>query len=550
MLRINTKILSTLIFLGSAGAATAQQEDVILTAMKDELNRNMTELSLKDHSKPFFIGYGIDDYKVYTAYGTLGSIINASDVKRRSKNVRILVGDYEFNDESLDNNLYSEPGVGEIELPLEDDYYGIRRSLWVTTDIVYKSAAKKYQKHIDFLKEQNKTLGDLPHRTFAKVPVITYIGTEQLKEIDVTQYNQYVKEISGIFRSMPEITYSGVFLTAVRGYRYFVNSEGIVTKTSNQIATIRISAGVQTPKGAMDQKQLVFYARTPDGLPQLADVIKETRAMTASLLKEMDAEPITEDYVGPVLFIGESVGSIFERGFFSMEEGLNATNRIRTPNSYTQEFNATLESKIGKSIVDQSITVTAKPTLAEFQGVPLLGTFEIDEEGVRPEKQLTLIENGVLRNLLNDRSLTNTNQKANGFSGGPGVVETSIAAGVTQAALKEKLIQTAKQEGMEYAMIVRGPTFRAGMVNVYKVSLENGTETLMRSAQIQDISIRSLKKIGGASKDKQVVNLTLGGMSSLICPQALLLNDITILPAHVPYFETETYVESPLKKTN
>jgi hypothetical protein len=463
--------------------------------------------------------------------------------------VRILVGDYEFNDESLDNNLFSDPGASEIDLPMEDDYYGIRRSLWITTDVVYKSAAKKYQKHVELLKEQNKTLADLPHRTFAKVPVITQITQEKLEQADMTEYENYVKEISGLFKSMPDITFSGVFLTAVRGYQYYVNSEGTVIKTLHQITIMGVNIGIQSPKGNFVQDQLMYYALTPKGLPKLSVVMSETKTLAENLLKDMTAEPITEDYVGPVLFLDESVGDIFERALFSMNESLSASNTIRTPNSYGQEYNATLESKVGKNIIDPSITVMAKPTLKEFKGTPLLGTFEIDGEGVRPERELALVENGVLKNLLNDRSLTQANQKANGFSGGPGVVDILVNTGATLAALKEKLIQTAKQEGMEYAMIVKSsPANRMGSLNVYKVSLETGAEELLRSAQLEDITIRSLKKIGGASKEQQLLTMTLGGLTSMICPQALLLNDITILPAHVPYFEREMYVESPLKK--
>ncbi|HEY3429893.1 MAG TPA: metallopeptidase TldD-related protein [Cyclobacteriaceae bacterium] len=544
----NIIVASILLF---AGVVSAQQEDVVLKAMKDEMNRNMTSLSLKDHSKPFFIAYGINDYKILTAYATLGAVIHANEVPNRSKSVRILVGDYEFNDESLDNNLFSDPGAGEIELPLEDDYFGIRRSLWVTTDAIYKSAAKKYQKHVEYLKEQKKELKDLPHRTFAKVPVINEVVNNTASQPGEAQWSGYVKEISGLFKSFPEITYSGVFLTSVRGHRYLVNSEGTVVKTPNNITMMYVSAGIQNEKGRFEQDQIMYYALTPEGLPKLGDVMAQAKMMAENLIKNSGAEALTEDYVGPVLFVGESVAGVFQSGLFSMDESLIASNTIRTPNSYTQEFNSTLESKIGKNIVDNVITVTAKPTMESFNGIPLLGTYKIDDEGVRPQHELVLVDKGVLKNLLNDRSLTNPNQTANGFSEGPGVVDVSVSNGVPAALLKEKLIRAAKEEGMEYAIMIKDETSnRMGLVNVYKISLETGEEKFVRSAQIEDLSIRSLKKIGGASKDRQVVHLTERGLTSYIVPQALLLNDVTILPANIPYFEQETYVESPLKKVN
>src|SRR5688572_13836408 len=90
-------------------------EDVILRAMQDELTRNMNELRLPGYDKPFFIMYGIQDQKTYTLAGTLGSIVQSTEKPVRFKSTtRVLVGDYEFNDESLEDNLTSSPTAMEI----------------------------------------------------------------------------------------------------------------------------------------------------------------------------------------------------------------------------------------------------------------------------------------------------------------------------------------------------------------------------------------------------------------------------------------------------
>lgn len=545
------KGLKAFMFLFSLVVTTpvfAQQEDVILKAMKDELNRSMTELSLKDHAKPFFIAYGINDLHAYSSYATLGAIIQSGEVPSRSKNVRILAGNYEFNDESLDNDLFTDASSGEISLPLGDDYFGIRRSLWITTDAVYKGAAKKYQKHVELLKEQNKTLADLPHRTFAQVPVVNLIVESSLPSVDYPKYDQYIKEISGVFRSYPQISFSGVFFTYAYGHRYFVNSEGTTVKTPYRIAVVQVNAGMKTAKGEFVQDQLTYYAFVPGELPDLAQALKETTALAEKLIRDSQSQPLTDDYVGPVLFMGESVAGIFENSLFSADESLNATNTIRTPNSYAQDFNSTLEAKVGKNIIDNSLTITAKPTLERFNNQPLLGSYFVDGEGVRPKDELVLVERGVLRQLLNDRSLTQPTQVANGHAEGAGVIDVSVSNGTTMKLLKEKLIRAAKEEGMDYALIVKDdPAARMGFVNVYKVSLDTGEEQLLRSARLENLSIRTIKKIEGASSDRQVIQSTGGNLISFIVPQGLLLNDITIVPAHMPYMEHETFVESPLK---
>ncbi|HZI24468.1 MAG TPA: hypothetical protein VFD46_05300, partial [Chryseolinea sp.] len=86
--------------------AQEKSGDVILKAMQDELSRNMSELKLPPYDKPFFIMYGIQDQKTYTITSTLGSIVSSTEKAFRFKsNTRVLVGDYAFNDESLEDNL-------------------------------------------------------------------------------------------------------------------------------------------------------------------------------------------------------------------------------------------------------------------------------------------------------------------------------------------------------------------------------------------------------------------------------------------------------------
>src|SRR5688500_17283590 len=87
---------------GQLGAQPKPENDFILRAMKDELTRSVTELKLPGQGKPFFIMYGISNQRSYSISGTLGAIIQSDEEPYREKTtVRILVGDYEFNDESL-----------------------------------------------------------------------------------------------------------------------------------------------------------------------------------------------------------------------------------------------------------------------------------------------------------------------------------------------------------------------------------------------------------------------------------------------------------------
>ena len=98
-----------------------------------------------------------------------------------------------------------------------------------------------------------------------------------------------------------------------------------------------------------------------------------------------------------------------------------------------------------------------------------------------PPYELVIVENGVLRNLLNDRTITSAGQTANGFSSGPGVVEVTTTHKNSDKELKEKLLAAAKAEGLDYALIIRQSPLLMGVVNIHKISVKDGKEELMRN---------------------------------------------------------------------
>ncbi|MBA4054134.1 MAG: hypothetical protein C0490_05430 [Marivirga sp.] len=530
----------------------AQDNDnVILKAMKDELKRSMTDIRYEGHDKPFFISYGITDVKNYTIYTTLGSVVQSGEFGSRSKSVRVLVGDYAFNDESLDNNLFSDPAANEIQLPADDDYFGIRRALWTTTDVVYKGAAQKYKKHQGTLKEQNKLLKDLPHRTFAKVPVIESIKPASAYTLDKKKWDHYCKEVSAGFNAYPELESSDVMMNVSYGSQYFVNSEGIVVVKPYRVSVIQCRAQIKTERGEPVFESITHYANMPEEFPSQEKLVAQCKALADKLMYLKHAAALEEEYSGPVLFLGSSVAQLFASPLFSFRESLVSSNGIINTAEFRPEAAASLDSRIGKVIIDNSITIKARPTLKKFKDKILLGSYEIDDEGVVPNDELILVEKGVLKNLLNDRSLTKEGQVANGHSSGPAVIEISSDKTISTQALKDALVAAAQKQGLDFAIIIReNASFSEGMAEVWKVNLETGKEELLRSAQLNGVSLKNLRRIAGIAKEQQAHTIQTGdgNLSSIIVPEAILLDDIDVRPITLPYLENEEiYVKSPLK---
>lgn len=550
-----------LIILTLQASAQAQQpnDDVIVKAMQDELKRNMEELSLPNLDKPFFIMYGISDQKSYSIMATLGSIIQSTENQQRFKSTtRVLVGDYSFNDESLEDNLFSGPTAREINLPLDADYNGIRRSFWSATDKVYRDAARHFARHKETLKETGKTLKEIPHRSFAKSAPVVRMAPLPATTFNKTAWEQKARNFSSLFLKDPSIINSAVMVQYSEGYEYLVNSEGTLAKLPVSLITFAALCQSKNAEGEFTIKQIMHMARSSEKLPSEEQLTKEIQNMIADMQTLANTPKFDDEYSGPVLLMGSAVAELFSRALFESRESILANDNITPLTGFQfEEEMAAMDGKIGKSIFNEAITIKAKPKLRSYNGIDLLGSYEMDSEGIVPADEVVVVQNGVLKTLLNNRTLTHPTQTANGFSSGPGVLEITLTHKQSEKVLKEKLLAQAKKEGLDYAIIVRdAPGFGFGLMNVYKVYVKDGKEQYMRNAILNPTNVKTLKRILGASSQYQAhnlggsLNVASGGSSqvmSLIVPQAVLLQEMDIQPFRMPSLKEEEYVSNPLK---
>jgi len=165
-----------------------------------------------------------------------------------------------------------------------------------------------------------------------------------------------------------------------------------------------------------------------------------------------------------------------------------------------------------------------------------------------PNARQVLVERGLLRQILNTSV---PNQQASQSHGNfrlgpnpqpittqimPGVLEIQSSQTLTPARLRQQLIRTARNEGLDYAYIVRQ---LSGTPRIYRVDVRTGQETLMRSPDIEQITIRRLMRFDAVSNQEFVSNRMFGVRAadgsrgpafpvSIICPAGILLNDVEI----------------------
>ena len=550
-------LVIVLTFFGMIGSSVIAQEntrDVIMRAMRDELNRNMKHLAMENLKSPFFISYTIKDAQTLTVKSQLGSIVLSEEKPYRSQGVRVLVGDYSKNNENfMDLGGMGRGGGsfarGSEDLPLNDDYYGIRRALWIATDEDYKSAAEAFERKVSALKQQNiskeDSLDDL-----SKAPQVKLNIPGKRFEINKSKWENTALTLSKVFLKYPDIYSSEVDIYIYQADVYHMNSEGTETVTPGSIVAIQVSASTQADDGEPLSDKVTYYAVVPEELPALLDMDKSITAMATQLTALRKAPTVTDSYSGPVMFEDQAVGEIFAQRFFSSAEGLLASRKPIYSDPQVLMFmsqmqSSNLEDKMGKKVISNDITVKSTPKLKKYDNKQLIGSYEVDAEGVVPPDEFSLVDKGTLKNLLNGRTPAKKTRESNGHeilssspdgissSIGPGVVSVSVANGSDYSTLKKQLLKKAKDEGLEFAYIIKRLNTGGGdkgfdpssimemamgskqegkiskPTYIYRVSVKDGKEELVRNAELGGLSINSLKKILGVSKEIQLYSTML-----------------------------------------
>jgi len=551
------RALFIFVFTGTYFFAQGQDRtgNVLIDAMHDEMQRSMNELSLPPFEKPFFMMFGLRDQKIHSVSASLGSLTNSTDARNRFRsNSRVLVGTYDFNDESLEDDLFSNGTMMDIQLPLDDDYMGIRRSFWSITDNVYRNAARHYQKHKETLATSGKSLEEIPHRSFVKVEPTVMMLDHASFNWDKSYWEKCVKDLSSLFVGHTKIENSAVIVNFVQGNDYAVNSEG--TKIQLPFSVLKLSAFAQwkNANGEMGFDQFTKLYRSPDALKDVGVVSAEISDMIRNCESQASIAELEEEYIGPVLITGSAVADVVYNALLRGPENIMANDQIQKLAGFMYNSAGQFANKIGKPVMHESISVNAKPKLQQFQGVDLLGSYPVDGEGVVPPDEVSVIARGILTSLLDNRTVTGQTARSQGFSNGPGVIELVSSMRDTEKELKEKLLASARAAGLEYAIIIRRRSLMgSAFLRVDKIFVEDGREEPVRSVYVDGFQMRSLRKVIGASHNYQAHNIgdDFGngdptGIVSMIVPDQLLVDELEIKPMRLPSFQQEEYVGNPL----
>jgi predicted Zn-dependent protease len=549
----------------------------------DEMERARTRLELPGVGKPFYIEYRLLDLDVRTVTASFGSIVSSSTTRSRYMSVDVRVGDYHLDS----SNFISEDGfqgfLGSTgEVGIDRDYNSLRQDLWLATDQAYKAAVTQMSLKQAFL------------RSLTKPPEIDdFSQGEPLVKVDVRiepdwtarNWEDEARTSSAVLKDSPQLYGTRVTYSLVYATSYRMTSEGTLIRSTRHLAAIEAALDTEAEDGMGLNNFYAVYVSQPAELPDAATVSKSL-AQAASELGMLRTSPLVADYTGPVLFDPTAAASVLAQVLAPSLSG------ARPPLSMTQDFNAFLErfggrsewtGRVGTRVLPATVTLLDDPTVRDFQGHPLLGSYDVDDEGEKAQR-VPLVENGILKNLLMSRRPGPDFASSNGHARSalltdPTPLSSNLFFQSSDASnpsdLRKKFLDACRADGHEWCLEVRrmaNPGLSAlrqedfsefigemagGIASgermpllLYRVYVADGRQEPVRGGIMEGLTLRSLRNILAVGDDPMVytymqnpseglAGTALGsfgsaetGIPSAIVAPSLLLEEIEVRGFH------------------
>ena len=544
---MKTSVTTILSIILSLSILSAQDDHVIFGAMKEEMERSLSQLKMDNPNTPpiLFISYTLADTRAIHTTASNGTVIQtAVNQIERVGSVRLTVGDNTF---SSDHSYTGNGLLGANYVTFEPQPAQIRAAFWTNTDIAYKLAIEAYNSKLSNIKNANLTDEEKALKEYIPMHPCEHFVPYNSINLDRAPYEYLAVTLSSSMVKENSVVLSSVALSGVETVYYTLTSEGVKSKQAVQYIDVTLKAKVRLPSGQVvsDEKSMIFpYSHT---LPDLDLLLSEVKTFSAHLAAIRNTEKVQEYYLGPVLFENEAVAKIFSDNLLSLS-GLLASRKpiqvittvARAENIAEQSRAKSLEERLGKKVLDSRISVFNVTDMDQFNDSPLLGAYKADAQGVIPKPSITLIQNGILKSLLTHNVPTlKCNESTGSLRFGakarsvtqelaPGLLFIEAPNGESATQLKAALLACAREEGLDYGYIVR--KFGGSDLFLFRVSVADGSETLVTNGELQPVPLAKLKRVMGVAKTQYIQNFLYKGAipCAVICPSGLLIEDIEI----------------------
>ncbi len=477
-------------------AHAAARGDGLLEALLTELDRSKAQLKMDQVQAPYYVEYRVNEVEDFGAEAAFGALRENQHIHVRVLRVVVRIGDYK-------QDSYFGRGQGESNiLPLDNDSIALRHQIWLTTDEAYKAAGQA-------LAEKQAAM-----KQFSAVQSVT---------------------ASARFSAINE---------------YMVNSEGTVTRFGKTTYSVQLSSSAQAADGMRLSRSPAFMVARAEELPTREALIGEAKKMLDTVVALRQAPIVEEEYRGPVLFAPDAADDIVAS--LIGQNVLGQKPQLGKPNRTTGAFATSYKTRV----LPNFLSIVDDPTLKDFKGKSLVGSYMVDSEGVKAQA-VNAIENGTLSNYLIGRQPIRDFPASNGHGrAGPGsfpapslgvlLVKSSEAQSPEE--LKKKVMQMMTDQGRPYGYRVEtlGPGNSPRLL--YRVYAKDGHEELVRGAVFNELDIRALRSDLIAVGNDPLVSNRAGGAPTTIISPSLLFDELEVKRADTSKDKLPDYPAPPLKK--
>ncbi len=527
---------------GMEVAREAAKGDALLEALLTELDRSKSQLKMDQVKPSYYIEYRVNDVDDFSAEAAFGALRESSRSRFRVLRVVVRIGDYK-------QDSYYGQGLGAASiLPLDNDPIALRRQIWLLTDEAYKSAADAYAEKLSALKQF--AVDPNPVDDFAHAPTVCDVRETVSLEVDQSEWGKTLQDVTDLYRQYPAIqsVEASARFTAVNDY--FVNSEGTIVRHGNTTATVTLSGSTQASDGMRLGRSPFWTEKRPEELPSRETLLTESKTMLDTL-EQLERAPIVEEsYRGPVLFAPDAANDVMA-GLIGGNV-LGRKPQPGRPNRTTGAFATSYKSRV----LPKFVTAVDDPTMKDFDGKALVGSYDVDSEGVKAEA-VTVVNQGMLVNFLIGRQPLRDLPASNGHGratpgGAPqpslGVLLFKSSEAESPKDLNDKLIHLASEAGQPYGYRVAtlGPGNSPRLL--YRVYVKDGHEQLVRGAVFNELDVRALRNdLVAMGNDPLVSNRMSGLTQTIICP-SLLFDELEVKRADTTKEKLPEYPAPELKQ--
>ena len=318
-------------------------------------------------------------------------------------------------------------------------------------------------------------------------------------------------------------------------------------------AALTMYSEAQAGDGMPVRETFSTVGRTVADLPTAAELVARAKDLSAGVTAARLA-PLGDEFAGPVLIEGIGSAQFIAETLVPM---MQARRPPDTENPRMVQGGASpFLNRTGLRVMADAFIVRDTPSLTQFDGKPVAGSYVVDDEGVRAQ-DVTLVEKGRLVTLLTSRTPQKNFLHSNGHGRSgtvlAGVFQIESMQPIPASELKQKYLALLKAQDKAFGYIVRGVRSdgQAGAVgpgidSIVKVTLE-GQETPVRSLRFGSVGATVFRDIAEASEERAVYSYRAGATAAVtVIAPSLIFEELEIQRLR-DILQKPPVVRSPLK---